>query len=162
MIAQTIIKTKEQILRKREEIERLKLETELLERRLKEQEKLLKEFEEAKKVFEEKAQALINSQEFDYMDIVDECRDIKLEEVAVRPKEIKSIESNQKTIKQEFKETTERLDELNRKIDTGELTKQQAAKELLDEIDQMLLTSKHNKTLGLFNNSKTMNSKLKT
>lgn len=158
MINQTIIKTKEQIIKKRDEIERLKLETEVLERRLREQERLLKEFEEAKKVFEEKAQALINSQEFSYTEVVDECKELGLEEVALVPRPVKSIE---KSLKQEFNETTERLDELNRKIDTGELTKQQAAKELIDEIDHMIKTTSKNKTLGLLNNNN-IKTKLKT
>lgn len=145
MLNQTIIKTQEQLLKKREEIERLKLEAEVLDRRLAEQKRLVEEFNEAKRILEEKAQNLINSQEFDYQEVKDECRDIELTEVAVNPPSVTTIantntNSTSTTNKRvaEYKKTTSRLEELDKKILSREVNREEAAREFLEEIDKMI------------------------
>lgn len=143
MITTTITKTKEQISKKKAEITRLQIETDLLESRLAEQERLLHEFNEAKRVLEEKAQALIDSQNFDYDDVVEECKNVHLESNISRPVGVQFITNidpatNKISYGEIFKESQSRMDALGEQIDSGKVSKQAAAKVLLDEIDRMI------------------------
>lgn len=155
MITTAITKTKEQINKKREEIARLELETQLLEVRLLEQERLLREFDEAKKVLEEKAQALIDSQSFDYDDVKQECSNLKLTQEITQPAGVQFVSNvdratNTISYGEIFKESQNRMDLLGEKIDNGEVSKKDAAITLLGELNKMIeITSLKNNATGI-------------
>jgi len=152
MLNTVLNKTKEQITKKRQEIAKLEAEVELLEAKLREQTRLMEEYNKAKELMAKAAQDLVDSQFFEYEDVVEDCKEV-VKEVkegrgtkpvgVVTTTKVKEVKPEVSQFAKGMNIATKNINKLSEDIDKGLVTKEEAARLLMNEIDGIIKTTKY-------------------
>lgn len=159
-VTKVLTKTKEQITKRQQEIARLQAEVKLLEAKLEQQQKLVNEFNEAKELMRKAAQDLIDSQYFEYDEVVEDCKTvvtslnegvgtkpIKLQTInKVKPNNVCEAKNTQvSTFAKSMNKATDNINKLSEDIDKGIVSKEEAARLLMKQIDDIIEVTKPKK-----------------